>query len=154
MMLAGFMMGLPLIGWGIHQNFAAGWSLEFSMFLGVQHNYWGSLAMVAGYIGIIMLVCKSGNPGRLRRALAATGRMAFTNYLMQTVICTWIFYGHGMGLFGQVERWVQILIVLGIWCIQLIISPLWLRYFRYGPVEWLWRSLTYAKLQSMVSGRK
>lgn len=124
------------------------------MFLGMQYNYWGSLAMVAGYIGLLMLFSKSGTRSGLKNALAATGRMAFTNYLMQTVICTWIFYGHGLGLFGRVERWGQILIVFAIWGIQLVLSPLWLRYFRYGPVEWLWRSLTYVKLQSMVYGRK
>ncbi len=154
LMAGGFLLGLAVIGTGIQQNFAANWSLEFSMFLGMQYNYWGSLAMVAGYIGLLMLFSKSGTRSGLKNALAATGRMAFTNYLMQTVICTWIFYGHGLGLFGRVERWGQILIVFAIWGIQLVLSPLWLRYFRYGPVEWLWRSLTYVKLQSMVYGRK
>jgi uncharacterized protein len=75
--------------------------------------------------------------------------MALTNYLLQTLICTFIFYGHGFGLFGQLERSQQILVVFGVWALQLIISPLWLSYFRFGPAEWVWRSLTYWKLQPM-----
>jgi uncharacterized protein len=69
--------------------------------------------------------------------------MAFSNYIMQTLICSAIFYGNGFGLFGGVSRAHQILIVVAIWAIQLVISPWWLRRFRYGPLEWLWRSLTY-----------
>jgi uncharacterized protein len=71
--------------------------------------------------------------------------MAFTNYILMTLICTFLFYGYGLGLFGSVERKFQALIVLGIWTVILIISPLWLRSFRYGPLEWLWRRLTYGK---------
>ena len=69
--------------------------------------------------------------------------MAFSNYIMHTVICTTLFYGHGFGLFGKVERVWQFAIVLVIWTFQLIVSPVWLRYFLFGPLEWLWRSLTY-----------
>jgi uncharacterized protein len=79
----------------------------------------------------------------LARRLAAVGRTAFSNYIFHTLICTTIFYGHGFGLFGQVERAGQFVIVVVIWVLQLIISPLWLRYFIFGPLEWVWRSLTY-----------
>jgi uncharacterized protein len=78
--------------------------------------------------------------------------MAFTNYLVQSLICTTLFYGHGFGLYGTVTRWGQILIVLAIWVLQLILSPLWLKYFRFGPFEWAWRSLTYGKLQKFKAG--
>ena len=73
--------------------------------------------------------------------------MAFTNYILQSVLCSLIFYGFGLGLFGQLERWSQVLVVGAIWMLQLWISPLWLRYFRFGPLEWLWRSLTYFRVQ-------
>ena len=86
---------------------------------------------------------------RLTRPFAAVGRMALTNYLMQTVLCTFIFYGHGLGQFGMLERWQQLLLVVAIWVLQLVVSPFWLRYFRFGPAEWLWRSLTYMELQPM-----
>jgi uncharacterized protein len=81
---------------------------------------------------------------------AAAGRMAFTNYLTQTIICTTIFYGHGLGLFSYVERVGQFFIVLAIWLLQLTWSPLWLHYFRMGPFEWLWRTLTYFRLQPLL----
>jgi uncharacterized protein len=69
--------------------------------------------------------------------------------LLQTVICTLVFYGHGFGLFGTLKRAGLIPIMIGIWILQLIISTLWLKYFRFGPAEWLWRSLTYLKTQPM-----
>jgi uncharacterized protein len=146
-----FAIGLP-IGWslvilGIVQNFSHGWSLEFSMFLGWQFNYWGSLFVSMGYVAVIMLICQSDTKSKLVNSFAAVGRMALSNYLLQTVICTTIFYGHGFGLFGRLDRWQQILIIPAIWILQLIVSPIWLRHFRFGPVEWLWRSLTYLKLQ-------
>lgn len=73
--------------------------------------------------------------------------MAFTHYILQTVIATLIFYGHGFEYYGRAERIHQILIVFGIWILQLAVSPLWLRRFRFVPMEWLWRSLTYLKFQ-------
>ena len=102
-----------------------------------------------GYISAIVLVCKSQLAQRLTAALAAVGRTALTNYLLQTIICTTLFYGHGFGLFGEIERAGQFLIVLAIWLVQLAISPLWLRHFRFGPFEWLWRTFTYLKPQPL-----
>ena len=151
-MAAGFLVGMPLIIYGINFNFSGGWVVEKSMFTGSQFNYWGSLFVAFGYICMIMLLCKRFSSGAIKSAFAATGRMALTNYLLQTLLCTSIFYGHGFGLFGEVERYVQILIVFSIWIVQLVISPLWLRSFRFGPAEWLWRSLTYWKIQPMQNG--
>jgi len=77
------------------------------------------------------------------------GRMALTNYLGQTIICTTIFYGHGLGYFGEVDRVGQIIIVLGVWLFQIPFSLWWLERFLFGPFEWLWRSLSYLKFQPM-----
>jgi uncharacterized protein len=145
----GFMIGLLIVIYGIVRNFTAGWILGYSMFIGSQYNYWGSLFIAFAYIGLIMLFCKTPVAGKIKQLFAAVGRMAFTNYLLQTIICTTIFYGHGFALYGKVERSTQILIVLGVWIFQLIISPIWLRFFKFGPVEWLWRSLTYWKIQKI-----
>lgn len=102
-----------------------------------------------GHVGLVMLACQSGLLGWLQRPLAAVGRMALSNYLMQTVLCVLIFYGVGFGLFGRLGEFQLLFVVLAIWLAQLVISPVWLRYFRFGPAEWLWRSLTYVKLQPM-----
>jgi uncharacterized protein len=96
-------------------------------------------------VGLVMLIYRAGVLSWLTRAFAAVGQMAFTNYLLHTIICTTIFYGHGLGLFGQLERTGQITLVAAVWVFQLILSPLWLRRFRFGPFEWLWRSLTYGQ---------
>lgn len=77
------------------------------------------------------------------RPLAAAGRMALTNYLAQSILMTSLFYGgRGLGLMGQVDRPMLWLIVIGVWALQLVWSPLWLRRFRMGPAEWGWRCLT------------
>jgi uncharacterized protein len=89
-------------------------------------------------MGIVMLVCRRGwAPG----PLAAVGRMALTNYVLQTVICTTLFYGHGLGLFGRVDQLGQLAIVVGTWGVQLGLSVWWLRQFGLGPLEWISRSL-------------
>ena len=88
---------------------------------------------------------RSGALSWLRRAFAAVGRMAVTNYLTHSVVCGIFFTG--LGYYGQLERYQLYYVVFAIWIVQLIGSPIWLRYFRFGPVEWLWRSLTYVKLQ-------
>jgi uncharacterized protein len=145
----GLLIGIPIIAFGVHQEFAHHWSLRESFFLDFQYNYWASLLVCLFWIGLVMLICqKSWLPGA-RRRLAAVGRMAFTNYLTHTIVCTFIFYGWGLGFFGKVSRVGQFEIVLVIWAAQLIISPWWLDHFQFGPFEWLWRSLTYWKPQPM-----
>ena len=142
-------IGFPLVIYGLILNNRDGWTMEYSLFQGQLLNYWGSVFVSAGYIGTVMLVCKSLDRTMILGALSAVGRMAFTNYILQTVICTTLFYGHGLGLFGQIARTGQILIVFAVWGLQLVLSPLWLRRFRYGPMEWLWRSLAYKRMQLM-----
>jgi uncharacterized protein len=149
MLAAGFVIGVPVVIYGVTRNFAAGWALDYSMFFGFQYNYWGSLFIASAYIGLVMLICQANPLEKFTRPFTAVGRTALSNYLLQTLICTTIFYGHGFGLFGKVERAGQALIVLAIWIVQLIVSPIWLRHFRFGPAEWLWRSLTYWKIQPL-----
>ena len=76
--------------------------------------------------------------------------MALTNYLLQSVICTTIFYGHGLGLFGRVDRAGQLAIVIGIWAFQLLASRAWLGYFTAGPVGWLTRWLVFGRRPSFL----
>lgn len=150
MLLVGLGVGLPIVGYGIVQNFAQGWTFAYSRFgIGYQYNYWASILVSLGYVGGVMLVVQAQLWPRLLDALAAVGRMALTNYLLQSIIATTLFYGHGFGLFGSVNRVGQILIVFAIWAVLLIISPLWLARFRYGPAEWAWRSLTYWQVQPL-----
>lgn len=141
-LIAGTAIGLPLVAWGIHWNFANDWG-PTSLFFGWQFNYWGSIAVSMAWLSLVMLLIRYGHLSGATRRLAAVGRMAFSNYIMHTLLCGLIFYGHGLGLFGEVPRTGQIAVVFAIWALQLWLSPIWLRHFRYGPLEWLWRSLTY-----------
>jgi uncharacterized protein len=112
--------------------------------------HFGRLFMGLGYLGLVILLIKIEKLESLRFRLACVGRMALTNYLMHSVIALFIFSGAGLGLLGKFS-WSQLyLFVLLIWVIQLYISPLWLKYFYFGPVEWLWRLLTYLKIPKMV----
>jgi len=143
LMIIGLTVGYLIVGVGVYMNFEADWLMDYSMFYGSQFNYIGSVAVALGYIGMMMLISKSKGFERLKDVLSSVGKMAFTNYILMSVICSFIFYGHGFGLFGEVDRTGQILIVFAVWVIILIISPLWLKNYRYGPLEWLWRVLTY-----------
>lgn len=107
----------------------------------------GRVFTTIGQVGLIMLFIKWGGIGFLQKWLAAVGRMAFTNYIMQTLICITIFMGFGFGLYGRLQRYELYYVVLGVWIFQLILSPIWLSYFRFGPLEWAWRSLTYWQRQ-------
>jgi uncharacterized protein len=149
MSLIGLVLGYGIVGYGIYRNFQANWSYEYSMFIGSQFNYVASIGVALGYIGIIMLICKSDHFRQFRNIFSSVGKMAFTNYILMSLICTFIFYGHGLGLYGEVERTGQILMVFGIWILLMIISTLWLKHYRFGPLEWLWRSLTYWRSQPM-----
>ena len=142
LILVAVAVGLPVQAYGVALDFARGWSV-WSFFVGMQFNYWPSIAVSLGYVGAVMLACRREALRRFIRPFAAVGQTALTNYLLQTVICTAIFYGHGLGWFGSVDRVRQIVVVAGVWAVQLIASTLWLRLFRVGPAEWLWRSLTY-----------
>ena len=144
---AAAVLGIPTVLYGVYTDLQSGWDLGYSFFFGWQFNYWGSVPVSLGWVGLVMLACRGGFIPWLTSRLAAVGQSAFTNYLLHTFICTTLFYGHGFGLFGRVERVGQIAIVAAIWVLQLAISPLWLRHFRFGPFEWMWRSLTYFRLQ-------
>ena len=81
--------------------------------------------------------------------LAAVGRMALSNYLLQSLICSTIFYSYGLALFGKIRPSLGLLLTTIIFLIQIPLSVWWLRRFQFGPVEWLWRSLTYWQCQPM-----
>ena len=102
-----------------------------------------------GFFGLIMLMYRSGFFKWFFSIFRPVGQMAFTNYLMQSLIGALFFYGIGLNYFGKLERY-QLYIYTGVvWIIQIIWSHIWLRYFRFGPLEWLWRSLTYWKKQPL-----
>jgi len=142
-------IGLLMDGWRTKSLLDSDFEFfEYNSF-GLLFHLWGSLLISIGYVGLIMLLVKSNILELLKKSLQAVGQMAFTNYLMQSIICTFIFYGHGFGLFGKIEKTEQLIYIFLVMLLQLIYSPIWLKYFKYGPFEWAWRSLTYWKVQAI-----
>ena len=107
------------------------------------------IILTIGWAALIMLAIKSWLSAGAVARLAAAGQMAFTNYLVTSIVMTTIFYGYGLGLFGQVSRPGLYLFCFGMWAAMLIWSQPWLARCHYGPLEWLWRSLSRGELQKM-----
>lgn len=119
-------------------------------------NYCGALVLAWGYLCLVMWLVKvAGNnwQGAVVNYLAPVGQMALTNYLLQTVLCCFIFYGWGMGLFGELQRSLLTLIVIAIWVVQLGFSRWWLKRFNSGPMERVWRNLTQRRWQPVLQRR-
>ena len=143
----GFGIGIPAYAAIAAMMVAANFSI-LSVTLGVM-----ALAtpvrplMIVGWAALIILATRNG--GAWVERIAATGRMAFTNYLMTSILMTTLFYGYGFGLYGELSRATLYLPMLGMWALMLAWSKPWLDRFQYGPLEWMWRSLTRLQLQPM-----
>lgn len=147
-MLIGFGIGLPLNSWETITFVGSGFEPYWSAFNRPTYDI-GRLSLALGYIGLVMMICKAGIFSAIQSALAAVGQMALTNYLGQSIICNLVFLGFGLGLVGELERYQVYYVVFAVWLLQLIFSVLWLRRYRFGPAEWLWRSLTYRVRQPL-----
>jgi uncharacterized protein len=104
--------------------------------------------LAIGYGAAVLAIIATGG-WRFFAWAAPLGRMAFTNYLLQSLIFGWIFYGYGLGLFGSLGIAVASAIAIAVYALQVLLSRWWLRRFRFGPVEWLWRTLMYGTAQPM-----
>lgn len=142
----GFLLGIPINSFEasglIRDNFQP------------ESNWWilyqvGRLAGALGNVALVVIVCKAGLFPWLLRRIAAVGQTALSNYLATSISCTLLFNGFGFGLYGKLEYYQLYLVVACVWALNLIVSPIWLRYFHFGPAEWVWRSLTYWRRQPM-----
>jgi uncharacterized protein len=145
--VVGYGFALLVTAQGVSQQIAHDFDTIYLLQGGMIYDHVASVFVALAHVSVVMLVCQSGILAFLRRRLAAVGQMAFSNYLMQSIICTLIFYGYGLGLYGRFGRFELMAFVVGVWALQLGYSQWWLQKFRFGPAEWLWRSLTYLKRQ-------
>jgi uncharacterized protein len=143
----GFGLGIPLAALSLWVRYAADWDATFVLGAGAIPNLAATVAMSLGYAGLIMRWCRATSGSGLQGRLAAVGQTALSNYIFQSVAATLVFYSYGLGWFGSVSRPGQMAVVVVIWTIQLIASPWWIARFRFGPLEWLWRTLTYLRPQ-------
>jgi uncharacterized protein len=146
--VGGIASGTAAAAWSAHNIAAANFEFVAANFAFTTYQF-HRLALSLGYLACIVLAVQSGRFQWLTRRLAAVGQMAFTNYIFHSLVCTTLFYGFGFGWFGKLQRYELYYVVAAIWIFQLAFSPLWLRRFRYGPIEWAWRSLTYWRRQPM-----
>jgi uncharacterized protein len=155
---ADFYVRMALIAYGIALplNIASAYFLQAWHFDIVGNQFAsapyqvGRVAMVLGHLSAIVLVLKRGWLEGFVTRLAAVGQMALSNYISHSVICSLIFYSPGLALIGQLQRYQFYFVVLGIWAFNLVWSPWWLARYRFGPLEWCWRSLTYWHRQPML----
>lgn len=121
---------------------------------GFNNAHWAGI-LIAGpaialfYMASLLLLIRRRFWRQLFTPLQSAGRMALTNYLLQSLVCTFLFYSYGLGWYGQIASAYGLVLALLIFAVQVWISGLWLRRFRFGPFEWVWRSLTYGKGQPM-----
>ena len=149
MALAGYAIGLPMNIYEANLIMGNGFS-SLGYAEGLITYDFSRLALTMGHLGLILLFLRSGVLSWLRQAMAAVGRMALTNYLTHSVVALIVFVF--LGYWGAFERHQLYYIVLSIWVAQLIVSPIWLKHFHFGPVEWLWRYLTYLKAPPFRKG--
>ena len=152
-LIVGYGMGIP-IGWTMFFEGDIG-SLNMGRYFDAYtSSHWSlydlkRVFLCLGHASLVILIFRSRIVPWLMRGLANVGQMAFTNYLMQSIICTFFFFGYGFGYYNDLSYHQLYYVVSSVWIFQLIISSIWLRYYRFGPFEWLWRSLTYWKAQPM-----
>ena len=120
-----------------------GWRAELSL------ERVSTVLLACGYGAAIIWAANRARGRKLLAWAAPIGRMAFTNYLMQSVIFGWVFYGYGLGLFGKLEVTAALAVGIGVYILQVVFSAWWLQRFLYGPVEWLWRSAMYGTRQPL-----
>ncbi len=132
-------------------NVLSGWAAMTDWVWFAGNVLWGLAAwsLALGYCAGIVLLIQRDFWKTCLAPLGAVGRMALSNYFLQTLICTTLFYTYGLGLYGKVGPAVAVLLAIAIYLFQVALSLLWIRRFRFGPAEWLWRSATYGRLQPM-----
>lgn len=149
LMISGYGVGLFFRSLSVIADIKAGFNPELAM----QHasiNYTiGRLPITLGHIGLIALLCRIRLFDGINQAIAKVGRMALTNYIMQSVISIFLFYGFGLALYGTLEHYELIYVCLAVWIFQIGFSVIWFRYFKQGPLEWVWRSLIYGQRQAL-----
>ncbi|MCL4793697.1 MAG: DUF418 domain-containing protein [Bryobacteraceae bacterium] len=146
--LAGYALGVTVNSFTAWTIVKSNWDLPTRLFCFTVYDV-GRLSIALAHLGVLMLLCQKGWFGFVLRPLTAIGQTALSNYVFHSVVCATLFTGVGFGLFGKLQRYELYFVVLTIWAVQMAVSPLWLKHYRFGPLEWGWRSLTYWQKQPM-----
>ena len=146
--LAGYGIGIPVNALSTYGMFASNFDMVASIFWNAPYQI-GRVSVALGHASVLILLAKSMRMRWLTDRLAAVGQMAFSNYISHSLVYALFFYAPGLRMFGELQRYQLYYVVLAMWIFNLVWSPIWLRHFRFGPLEWCWRSLTYWHRQPM-----
>tara|TARA_B100001059_G_scaffold17227_1_gene14204 strand:- start:301 stop:1482 length:1182 start_codon:yes stop_codon:yes gene_type:complete len=135
--------GLVISASGLYLSYERLWEGAWSMTVGHQFTYIASFFMALSYISILVFWSTVDRGRVIQNLLKKVGRMAFTNYIMSSIVCTFIFYGHGLGYFAQFDRLEQWGVVLLVWLLIVLLSNWVMKRYKQGPIEFIWRKLTY-----------
>ena len=149
MIVIGFGVGLGLRIYWYYQFWQQDFAMDYAM-INLVALQPVRLLIAVGVIGVVQLFARSAYGQMIKSSIAAVGQMALTNYISHSVFFALVFYGFGLGLYNSMTGWQVIGLGLLIFATQMAASSIWLHYYRFGPIEWLWRSLTYGKRQAMV----
>lgn len=156
----GYGLGLALVTYSFYYSFQNEGTLEAGLarmeqmpvqWVGLIYPF-QRILLVLAHASALILLYQAGKMRGLFARLEAVGRMAFSNYIMHSLICTFLFFGYGLNWYATLEFYQIYYVVVGIWVLQLLVSPVWLKSFYFGPLEWVWRSLTYWQMPPMRRG--
>lgn len=148
LVIVGYGIGLPLAAWETATLITSDFD-PVTKARHLMHYDLRRIAVACGHLGLILSFCRTWPDIALARRIAAVGRMALSNYLGQSILGGLIFYSVGLGLYGRFTGYYLYLVVIGVWAVQIAFSNWWLSRYRFGPFEWIWRSLTYRQRQPM-----
>jgi uncharacterized protein len=145
---AGYGIGIPLNALSTYGMLTSNYDIVWNVFWNTPYQI-GRVSVALGHASMIIMLAKGARMQWLTDRLAAVGQMAFSNYISHSIVYALVFYAPGLRMFGQMQRYQLYYVVLAMWIFSLAVSPIWLRHFRFGPLEWCWRSLTYWQRQPM-----
>lgn len=117
-------------------------------------DYFGGPLLTIFYITAVTLLVEKSGVSRLLMPLSHVGRMSMSNYLFQSIVCTSIFYSYGLRLYGSISYTTGFILLIALFCLQILLSRLWMSLYKYGPVEYIWRFVTYGKKPVMRKERR
>ncbi|HRH36443.1 MAG TPA: DUF418 domain-containing protein, partial [Catalimonadaceae bacterium] len=146
----GYAIGLTINYYWLKAMVLSGFDLaRLSEDIRISFYQFKRAGITLGHLGLLVAFYQSGFLSPVFKWMANVGQMAFTNYLMQSLIGAIVFHGYGFALFGELERYQWYQYVVCVWIFQLIFSQIWMKYYRFGPFEWVWRSLTWGQIQPL-----
>lgn len=152
----GLLIGLPanyVLAYYVHNFDGDYYQLKINGLYQTMAYAFGVAPLAMAYVGMFMLGFQTGYGKKIMLVIAPVGKMAFSNYVSHSLVCQFVFLSQGLNYGGKLGTFYLTVFAIALFTLQILISTIWLRYFNYGPLEWVWRSLTYGKAQSFTKAQ-